>query len=252
MSARAHQASPLYGRIPGALMAVALVATGAVASAAEPGAPALATRPAVEAFDHLILAVPDLEPAIEALAARTGVRAIVGGSHPGRGTRNALLSLGSGHYLEIIAPDPAQPESKQGEPAEMAKLERPLLGGWAIRSVDLAGELERVRAKGLDVAGPFPGGRERPDGRKLSWQTAFAAGPLVASLPFLIEWGAETAHPSLDAPLLGSLTSLTLVHPDPESLRAALAQFGVDCPVVKGDAVGMRATIATANGPLEL
>jgi hypothetical protein len=232
---------------------LALYATTDLRAAQAAGQPpAAAPRRAIDAFDHLILAVPDLERGIAEMAARTGVEAVPGGSHPGRGTRNALLSLGAGHYLEIIAPDPAQPESKQGEPAEMAKLERALLGGWAVTSTDLAAEIARVRTHGLELQGPFPGGRDRPDGQKLSWQTAFVPGPLAAAMPFFIEWGPDSPHPSTDAPLLGQLVDLRIVHPDPAVVRAALEKLGLDCPVEKGETAALRARIVTLRGELDL
>ena len=62
-------------------------------------------------LDHLILGINDLQHGIAVFNRLTGVTPRPGGEHPGRGTHNALVSLGDGRYLEIVAPISTHPDS---------------------------------------------------------------------------------------------------------------------------------------------
>jgi hypothetical protein len=64
--------------------------------------------------DHLVWGGPDLDREIDRLEQWTGVRAVLGGRHPGEGTRNALIRLGPTTYLELIGPDLTQTRSGRG------------------------------------------------------------------------------------------------------------------------------------------
>src|SRR5579863_1970383 len=83
-------------------------------------------------LDHVLLGVRDLDEGISFMEKKSSVRAIVGGSHPGAGTRNALLSLGTERYLEIIAPDPQQNSSPSALHKGLSELASPALISWAV------------------------------------------------------------------------------------------------------------------------
>jgi Glyoxalase-like domain len=87
-------------------------------------------------LDHILLGSNDLEHGIAFVEQHTGVRAAFGGVHPGRGTQNALLSLGERRYFEIIAPDPKQNDIQPWAVHQLniiKELTTPRLIGWAAR-----------------------------------------------------------------------------------------------------------------------
>jgi len=215
-------------------------------------------RPALAAVDHLLLAVPDLDAGIAWVEERCGVRASVGGSHPGRGTRNALLSVGGKRYLEILAPDPSQ-SGVTSSLLELTRVTSPTLARWAATATDLAAFADRLRADalpGVTVEGPLDGARATPDGMELRWRTVSARGAAISALgglaPFFIEWSAESAHPAHTAPLAGTLEAVHFAHPEPESARATLASLGLAVAVGPAARPELRARIRTTRGALDL
>ena len=194
-------------------------------------------------LDHILLGCNDLDRGVAFVEERTGVHAEFGGAHPGRGTQNALISLGTQRYLEIIAPDPKQSGAAQQYPI-ITKLTEPRLIGWAAHPGDLRSFAARLTKSGVAAAGPVPGSRKRPDGRILQWQTLTLKENAADLLPFFIEWSVDSIHPSADSPKGCSLLRFEATSPEPKELSKQVALLGLDLRIVRGDKPQLRATIA--------
>jgi len=199
-------------------------------------------------LDHILLGCSDLDRGIAFVEERTGVHAAFGGVHPGRGTQNALLSLGTRRYLEIITPDLAQPDARDPLVTHLKKLSEPRLVNWAAHPGDLAAFAKKLREASVAFEGPTPGSRKRPDGRVLQWQTLTLKDNASWTLPFFIEWSADSLHPSADSPKGCSLARFEAGTPDPEVFSKQIALLGLDLAITRADKPQLRATIKGPKG----
>jgi hypothetical protein len=197
-------------------------------------------------IDHVILGIDDLQKGIAELERATGVRAEFGGAHPGRGTQNALISLGGHRYLEILAPNPEDSGVAEAR-KELAGLSSLRPVGWAAHSEDLSGLKQRLGNQAGEIR---PGARNRPDGSRLAWKTLgfTSENPL---LPFFIEWDHETKHPSSTSPSGCRLTGFFLEDPAPDSLRETLRTTGLQVEVRQGGEPRIRISLSCPQGNVE-
>ena len=178
--------------------------------------------------DHLVVAALDLALGCDFVEERLGVRPQAGGQHAAMGTHNAVLSLGPGFYLEVIAVDPAGRTPSRprwfdlDEPRMRANLaEGPRLVHWAARCSDLHGAVARVPELGV----PTPMARG-----DLQWRITIPDDghlPGRGLVPTLIAWP-EGVHPTLRLPDTGlRLAMVAGEHPEPATVRAELAALGL-------------------------
>ena len=211
-------------------------------------------RSVLDSFDHLLLGVSNLDHGIDWLERQTGVRALAGGVHPGRGTRNALVSLGGAHYLEIIAPDPAQTRVHPQFPVD--KLVELRLIHFAVRTNDVERTAVSLRREGVQVTGTNEGSRRTPAGILLPWKTLgveskFGIGP-IDPIPFFIEWARGSTHPSQGAPSGCTIEGLRFEHPRADELSEALRALGLEGNVTTADQARIVALLRTPKGRFEL
>ena len=203
-------------------------------------------------IDHLVYPTPDLDLGIATIERLLGVRATAGGRHPGAGTRNALVALGPGTYLEIVGPDRTQPQPEQPRWFRIDEIDAPRLVTWAAK-VDSIDQISRkARRLGVGLGGIVAGSRRRDDGVLLAWRytnprTVVADG----IIPFLIDWG-TTPHPSESAAQGASLITLRAEHPQPEPIRDVARRLGLSLQIDRGSQPALVATIASLRGEVEL
>ena len=119
-------------------------------------------------IDHATVAGADLKK-MQANLEAAGIRSVYGGAHNNRTTEMALVSFPDGSYLELMAQQPGA-DPKLVDRNEWARYLKS--GGtpcaWAVREADIAAEVQRLRAAGIEVSAagtrrPRPP-RRRPPG----------------------------------------------------------------------------------------
>lgn len=205
--------------------------------------PAAAAPPAAQ-IDHLMLGVDDLDRGMKAFEESTGVKPIYGGKHPG-GTHNALVSLGDGTYLEIIALQKGVTPPEDFAGLQQLHTLTPI--GWAVSAQDSAQLRSRLSAAGMAVTEPAAGSRTTPDGKKLAWQT-FGLKDNFEQAPFFIVWSARTAHPSATSPRGCKLQQWRIAGPQRSKLEKLRRTLDLPIEIADGQAASLRLALSCPKG----
>ncbi|MCI1881120.1 MAG: VOC family protein [Sporolactobacillus sp.] len=144
------------------------------------------------AVDHIIHYVNDPDRLIEE-GRRVGLYAVKGGRHETRGTYNTLAHFNFG-YVEWIGVYDWDLARKNRVPHSV--IDRIIRSGrregivhLALRTSDIAGDVERFRQAGVTTVGPIHGQRRRPDGTLVTWRQLYLYDSTNdIELPFLIQW----------------------------------------------------------------
>lgn len=190
-------------------------------------------------IDHLVYAGSDLSEALDMATVTLGVEAVPGGRHLGLGTRNHLVNLGGGAYLEIIGPDPDQADPPGPRPFGIDDLGDPRLVAWAVRTDDIDASVAAARMADVGLGDPRSMRRETPGGDTLAWRLT---PPSAGVIPFLIDWG-DTPHPTESLPEAAHLVGLRLETGERDEVKRAMKALGVDVDVRWGFEERIAATV---------
>jgi hypothetical protein len=207
-------------------------------------APAMAGPNPHARIDHIILGAADLDRATRAFELMTGVRPVYGGKHPS-GTHNALVSLGSQTYLEIIAAQPGSPVPdwlpNLADPDDLTPV------GFAVTADDGVALRRDLVAAGFMLTESRPGARTTPSGATLNWQTFRFAGD-IKQMPFFILWTPETQHPSATSPSGCKLERFAIASPDSERLNRMRIALDLPVAVTDGSKLAMTLELTCPKG----
>jgi hypothetical protein len=202
----------------------------------------------VLAIDHVIVLVEDLDMAARRYDEQQGLASVPGGRHPGHGTANRIVPLGSS-YLELMAV------------VDRVEADSSPLGRWVGRRLVEVGEAPAalcLRTDDLEGATRLTGSepvsmhRTRPDGVQLDWRLVALDAALTEGLPFFIQWLVdEVDHPGR-APVDHGCAAVGIdwveLGGDHDRLARWLGPHELPLRQVEGAPGPRRVAVAVANG----
>jgi hypothetical protein len=144
-------------------------------------------------LDHVSYAAPveHLADTVQRIGSALGATFTDGGLHPRFGTRNFILPLAGGTYLEVVAAldHPAAFSAPFGRAVRARADEGGGWMGWVVSVSDMAPVEARLGRQAV------PGHRVRPDGYDLCWQQIGVLDTMAdAQLPYFVHWDVDGEH----------------------------------------------------------
>lgn len=174
-------------------------------------------------IDHIVYCVPDLKNAMAALERQLGVAPVYGGRHQSQGTHNALLDLGLGCYLEILAVDLENKEMTDNRWMGIDLIIKPAVTRWALKSENLNDDQVHLNAYNDQLGIVSEGARLTSTGTQLVWSMILPqAEPRVELIPFMVDWSSSDTHPTEALTKGCRLTEINLSGPTNPSLAKCL------------------------------
>lgn len=210
-------------------------------------------------LDHLSFAAcaNGLDATTKRLSEQLGAQFVDGGLHPRFGTRNRILPLNGGVYLEVVEvlDHPASDKAPFGQAVRARSEQGGGWLGWVVAVEDLAPIEARLGRESVQ------GNRHRPDGFELRWRQLGVRGlQSDPQLPFFVQWESDLAeHPSAGANGAVTLKAIEMAG-DPERVGEWLGQ-PVEHPledvevdwVAPNGSPGINAVVfETANGTVRI
>lgn len=182
-------------------------------------------------LDHLVITCHRLGDGMRYVERMFGVAIPPGGQHDFMGTHNAVMAVGDGIYLEVIAIDPSLPAPPGPRWFGLGNIlvddrlkDQPVLAHFVLRTTDMAATLSDLPRHQAEIIGP-PRDAARGD---LRWQITLnptGLPPEGGCLPALIQWNGVPPQYRMAAPG-PKLDRLYLCHDAPTRLESELRELG--------------------------
>lgn len=201
-------------------------------------------------FDHVLIAVRDLDLAARHFENQHGLASIEGGRHTGMGTGNRIIPLGA-NYVELIA----VVDEEEARVSPLAQWVARIsaggnnLAGLCLRTDDIEHTSTRLGTELLSME------RARPDGRVLKWRLAGLTDTLVEpSLPFFIQWDVSIeelpGNEQVEHRVQPQGIEWVEIAQKPDVMRDRIGEHELDIRIVEGEPGLRRLGIGTTEGTI--
>lgn len=204
-------------------------------------------------IDHIVYSVVDLNKAMDELESKLGIRPVFGGYHKTQGTKNALLNLGDGCYLEVLAIDHDNTEIKSPRWMGVDLISGPSITRWAIKSENIELDSQILKRYNDSMGEISKGSRMTNTSETLAWKMILPlATPEIELIPFMVDWSDSAFHPTEKLEEGCTLKEISFAGNAPDKSNRVFDELGISNFISKSNKTEITITIESPKGSIIL